>query len=466
MTGRTQRFDGLLGGAEPRTVAQFRGLCRGSTEPGVTGVRYALDRARRLRHLEAIASLDEGAKVESSQGPTSPLYGVPIAVKDNIDVRGMPTTGGTPALAGRTVGADAPAVARLRAAGAVILAKTTQHELALGASSTNPFAGTARNPLDLTMTTGGSSGGSAAAVAAGIVPVALGTDTFGSVRIPAAFCGLVGFRPSSVRYPREGMMACAPTLDVIGPMVRTVDDLLLVDGVLADRPPVTRSARLAGVRLVVTPDHLRGLDAVVREEFEYALAALELAGAQIVEIDMRTLERAGEDAGQVILQFEFLPALAAYLSARYPDVGLDEVLAQVASQDVRTAIGYMQAGRASVQEYREALKERAAVSESLAWQLDGAGADAVIHPTSPVLPGPLDEPDRVFGTGVHVPAYLNFVRFSGLAGAADLPAVTLPLARAHSPTPVGLELRGRTGDDDRLLSIAATVEDVLRYYRL
>src|SRR5699024_1356131 len=113
-----------------------------------------------------------------------------------------------------------------------------------------------------------------------------------------------------------------------------------------------------------------------------------------------------------------------YLSARYPDVGLDEVLAQVASQDVRTAIGYMQAGRVSVQEYREALKERAAVSESLAWQLDGAGADAVIHPTSPVLPGPLDEPDRVFGTGVHVPADLNFVRFSGLAGSADLPAVT------------------------------------------
>ena len=458
---------GVTGGGELRTIEQFHRRGRGATVVGVNAARYALDRASRLGHLGAISHLDPDCALGSPRGhAASPLYGVPIVVKDNIDTANLPTTAGTPGLDGRIPPADAPVVQRLRAAGAVVIGKATQHELALGASSVNPYSGTPRNPIDMSMTTGGSSGGSAAAVAAGIVPMALGTDTAGSVRIPAAFCGLVGFRPSSGRYPGEGIVPVSPTRDVPGPITRTVQDLLLVDSVMAGRKPVRDTVSLSKLRLAINPDHLRGLDPVVRAEFQSAMASLELAGVTFVNVDMRELERAGEQAGQLILNYEFVPALAEYLAARYPGLTAERVLDQVASVDVRSAVGYLRALKVSEGAYRQALADRTAVAEAMAWQLAGVGAAAVLHPTSPVLPGPIDAPDEVFGAGVHVPAYVGYLRFSGLAGALDLPAVTIPSGAEKSGTPVGIELRGLRGRDDELLAIAAAVSDVLQYYSI
>lgn len=456
---------GVVGGGELRTIRQFHERGRGATKVGVNAARYALDRARRLAHIGAISHLDPDCAASSPRGPAaSPLYGVPLVVKDNIDTENLPTTAGTPGLDGRIPPADAPVVARLRAAGAVVLGKAVQHELALGASSVNPYSGTPRNPIDMSMTTGGSSGGCAAAVAAGIVPMALGTDTAGSVRLPAAFCGLVGFRPSSGRYPGAGIVPVSPTRDVPGPITRTVRDLLLVDSVLAGRKPVRDTLSLSQLRLAINPDHLRGLDPVVRHEFQCAIASLELAGVTFVDVDMRELERAGEQAGHLILNHEFIPALREYLAERYPGLSAESVLAQVASMDVRSAVGYLQALRVPDDVYREALADRTGVAEAMAWQLDCVGAAAVLHPTSPVLPGAVDAPDEVFGAGVHVPAYVGYLRFSGIAGALNLPAVTIPSGAEQEGTPVGIELRGITGRDDELLAVAAAVSDVLRYY--
>lgn len=455
---------GVVGGGELRTIEQFHQRGRGATKVGVNAARYALDRARRLSHLGAISYLDPDCALDSPRGRAAgPLYGVPMVVKDNIDTENLPTTAGTPGLDGCIPPADAPIVRRLRDAGVVVIGKATQHELALGASSVNPYSGTPRNPIDMSMTTGGSSGGSAAAVAAGIVPMALGTDTAGSVRLPAAFCGLVGFRPTVGRYPCEGIVPVSPTRDTPGPITRTVKDLLLVDSVLTGHGPVRDIAELPKLRLAINPDHLRGLDPVVRNEFQCAVAALELSGVTFVNVDMRELERAAEHAGHVILNYEFVPALRAYLAERYPDLTVEKVLEQVSSVDVQSAVGYLQALSVSDAVYRQALEDRTAVSAAMAWQLDGLGAAAVLHPTSPVLPGPIDAPNEVFGAGTHVPSYLGYLRFSGIAGAVNLPAVTIPSGAERSGTPVGIELRGLSGRDDELLAIAAAVSEVLRY---
>lgn len=458
---------GVIGGGDLRTIKQFHERGRGATQVGVNAARYSLDRARSLSQLGALSRLDPDCCVASPPGRVAgPLFGVPMVVSDNIDTADLATEAGTPGLAGRTPPADADAVARLRAAGVLVIGKSATHELALGASSVNLYAGTPRNPLDMSMTTGGGSGGAAAAVAAGIVPMALGTDTAGSVRLPAAFCGVVGFRPSVGRYSAEGLVPISPTRDVPGPITRTVQDLLLVDSALTGRRPVQEHVNLAKVRLAVNPDHLRGLDPVVRSEFQCAIASLELAGVTFVDVDMRELERAAEQAGHVIINYEYLPALRGYLAARYPGLTAEQVLDQVASVDVQAAVGYMRAQRITEEAYSQALADRIAVSEAMAWQLDGIGAVAVLHPTSPVLPGPINAPDEVFGTGVHVPAYVSYLRFSGIAGAVNLPAVTIPSGAEQSGTPVGIELRGVSGRDDCLLALAAAVSDVLRYYSL
>src|SRR5699024_554346 len=156
------------------------------------------------------------------------LAGVPLAVKDNIDTCDAPTTAGTAALQGRVPGSDSTAVARLRAADGLLAGKTVMHELSLGITSNNAVTGPARNPYDPTLIAGGSSGGTATAVAAGMVPAGLGADTGGSVRQPASLCGLVGFRPTVGRYPTGGMVPLSRTRDAIGPMARSVADVVLL----------------------------------------------------------------------------------------------------------------------------------------------------------------------------------------------------------------------------------------------
>jgi aspartyl-tRNA(Asn)/glutamyl-tRNA(Gln) amidotransferase subunit A len=186
-------------------------------------VRAALERAQQLRELGAFVTLDWDRALRDARGPhPGPLHGVPVAIKDLVDVAGLPTRGGTRASDPSPADADAAIVTRLRAAGAVIIGKTATHELAYGV--TTPAV---TNPRSPELTAGGSSGGSAAAVAAGIVPLALGTDTAGSVRIPAACCGVCGMIAARGALPRRGVMALSPSFDTIGPIVRDPADLRL-----------------------------------------------------------------------------------------------------------------------------------------------------------------------------------------------------------------------------------------------
>ena len=198
----------------------------------------------------------------------SPLLGIPFAVKDNIDVLGLPTTGGTELLRSSFPSETATVVSRITGAGAVVVGKTNLHELAFGITSNNGSFGPVRNPHDPERSAGGSSGGSAVAVALGIVPFALGTDTGGSMQIPAAHCGIVGMRPSTGRYPADGVLRLSPTRDTIGVMASTVSDVAFIDGIITGEGELP-ATDLGTVRLgIPASGFFPGVDARIRNRFD------------------------------------------------------------------------------------------------------------------------------------------------------------------------------------------------------
>jgi Asp-tRNA(Asn)/Glu-tRNA(Gln) amidotransferase A subunit family amidase len=259
--------------------------------------RYAqalLDRCAQERALNAFITLDPGpgtgtgarSRRRAPRGRASrePLFGLPIPVKDSVNTRDYPTTGGTPALRAFRPQADAPVVAALKAAGALVLGKTNLHELSYGWTSNNLAFGAVRNPYDHTRIPGGSSGGTAAAIAARLAPLGIAEDTEGSIRVPAAFCGIAGFRPTTGRYSTEGCVPISPLFDQVGPHARSVADLVLFDSVVTREAPLAPAASLRGVRLGVARDYwFAGLDPEVERITADALRRLEDAGAVLVE---------------------------------------------------------------------------------------------------------------------------------------------------------------------------------------
>jgi aspartyl-tRNA(Asn)/glutamyl-tRNA(Gln) amidotransferase subunit A len=240
------------------------------------------------------------ARLAGGEAP-GPLAGVPVAIKDNLCVRGMTTTAASKILQTYRPPYDATAIQKLEAAGAVIVGKTNCDEFAMGSSNENSAFGPVRNPWALSRTPGGSSGGSAASVAAAQVPLALGSDTGGSIRQPASFCGVVGLKPTYGRVSRYGLLAFASSLDQIGPFARTVEDAALTLGVLAgpDRADATSShepvpdftaaltGEVKGLRVGVPRTFVsEGVDSGVKAAFDAALTVLESAGARLVDVDL------------------------------------------------------------------------------------------------------------------------------------------------------------------------------------
>ena len=377
-----------------------------------------------------------------------PLAGVPVGVKDLMYVRGHPLTCGTRATEGRTADRDAEVVGKLRAAGALIVGTTNLHELAYGVTSANAHFGHVVNPAAPGHLPGGSSGGSGAAVAAGLATIAVGTDTGGSIRVPAACCGIVGFKPSHDAVSREGVWPLAWTLDHIGPLARSVADAALAFEAMAGLPPgCVTSKQLERPRLVTpAPFFFEHRDDAVRGRIDAALQALGAAGATLEGRRIEGMEYA--PATQfVTLCSEACQSNWELISRRADGISSDIRLRFEIGQFIG-AIDYIKAQR-----LRRWLREN--MIDAL------SNADALVLPTLPVsIPKAGVTTLKVASRVLPVPSALT--RLTGPFNFSGMPAVSIPCGQDRHGLPVGLQLVGRPGADATVLAAARWCEAALR----
>lgn len=418
-------------------------------------VEAALECAREISELNAFVAIAD-APPSAAGGP---LHGVPIAVKDSIHVAGFPCTGGTPALRDWWPAADAAIVRILRAAGAVVVGKTGMHELSAGITSNNPAYGAVRNPHDPRLIAGGSSGGSAVAVATGAVPVALGADTAGSVRIPAALCGCVGFRPTTGRYPNDGVIPLSATRDTVGPITRTVAGAALVDELVTG----VRSApvELAGRRLGVPRAYFYdGLDAETATVIDDALGRLSDAGAELVETEVEDLGELLRPHSLALTLREWPRELGTYLARHRCPVGLEEVADAMAGPVERGWLADQLWGDPAPDTHHVEILERVrpAVVARYAGCVRRDRLDALVLPTTRLPARPIGQDDVVEINGQPVGTLDAYLRNTDPTAFAGLPSISVPAGRTASGLPVGLSFDGLPGTDPTLLALAAAFE--------
>jgi aspartyl-tRNA(Asn)/glutamyl-tRNA(Gln) amidotransferase subunit A len=410
-------------------------------DPKGEGLRTCLTVYREQAKAAAEAS-DARAQAGISLGP---LDGAIVSLKDLFDVAGEPTRAGSKVLAGEASPAtsDAPVVRRLRAAGAVIVAKTNMSEFAFTAVGINPHYGTPGNPADRARAPGGSSSGAAVSAADGMCEIAIGSDTGGSVRIPAALCGVVGFKPSRQRVPTEGAFPLSYSLDSIGPLARNVADCAAADAVMAGEAAWPLDpAPLSGLRLGVAQGlPLENLDDTVGRRFPEALDRLERAGARLSYEKLPLLD----DMTRVLSRASILVAEAYSIHRERLALRGDDV-----DRIVRARI--MKGADIVAADYVIAARARAALIREMDARL--ADLDALILPTTPTVAPRVDE---LGDPKVFMARNAMLLRNTTIANFFDLCAVSLPLPR-EGGLPTGLMLIVRNGDDRKLLRIAAAVE--------
>jgi Asp-tRNA(Asn)/Glu-tRNA(Gln) amidotransferase A subunit family amidase len=420
-------------------------------------------RAASDEHGAFISVLDEPSIAASSAHsgmPPGVLSGIPFAVKDNIDTQDLPTTGGTEALRGSQPRHDAEVVARLTRAGGVMIGKTNLHELAFGITGNNGSFGPVRNPYDPTRSAGGSSSGSAVAVAIGIVPFALGTDTGGSVRIPAAHCGIVGLRPTIGRYPAGGVVHLSSTRDTVGVMASSVRDVALVDGVITGETEYAEPD-LRGLRLgIPNQGFLDDLDPEVASSLAAARKSLETAGVVFVDVPTARLHELNVACGFPITFYESEREIAEYLSSLdepYRDLTLSDVAAVSKSADVRQILEKMVDAPVSGEAYATALRLRSDLQQAYAGLFADNDIAALVYPTVALLPPPLGDDDTTQLNGRPVPVFDMSIRNTSPGTVAGTPAVTIPAGRSAMGLPIGLSVESAVGTDRALLGLAGAI---------
>lgn len=418
-------------------------------------VEAALQRARETAELNAFVTLAESPPTATG----GPLDGVPIAVKDSIHVAGLPCTGGTPALRNWHPAADATIVTVLRKAGAVVVGKTGMHELSAGITSNNLAYGAVRNPHDPRLIAGGSSGGSAVAVAAGVVPVALGADTAGSVRIPAALCGCVGFRPTTGRYPNDGVIPLSATRDTVGPITRTVAEAALVDELVTGErsAPVELAGRRLGVPRAYFYDDLDAQTAAVIDD---ALGRLSDAGAELVETKVEDLEELLLPHSLALTLREWPRELGLHLARHRCPVTIEEVVDAMAGPVERGWLVDQLWGDPVPDTHHVEILERVrpALVARYADCIRRDRLDALVLPTTRLPARPIGQDDEVVVNGRPVGTLEAYLRNTDPTAFAGLPSISVPAGRTTSGLPVGLSFDGLPGTDSALLGLAAAFE--------
>lgn len=377
----------------------------------------------------------EGARRQASQNRDGPLAGVPVGIKDIIDVEGLPTTASSKVLDGNVAPADAPVVSMLRQAGAIILGKTNTHEFAYGVVS-RPTA----NPWDLNRIPGGSSGGSAAAVAVSQCLGALGTDTAGSIRIPASCCGVAGLKPRPDIIPVDGVVPLAPSFDAVGPIARTVEDLTLIWAALGGEAAVEPGFALA----VPAPSALPELDRAVELLMWEAVNVLRSLATESAEVSLPSFYEFDAKRGPVLM----IEALQVHRKGGWwPDRAEDY------SEETRLSLEFATRWDDS-STYEESVRACRELSAALAKAI--AGFDILATPTLMTPPPTIAEAAITDRTGPRPPVVMGLTRLTGIANVARLAAISVLCGFTSDGLPVGLQLMGPS--EAKLLEVAAAYE--------
>jgi aspartyl-tRNA(Asn)/glutamyl-tRNA(Gln) amidotransferase subunit A len=413
-------------------------------DPGGEGSRACLTVYADVARAAADAA-DVRAKTGRALGP---LDGAIVSIKDLFDVAGEVTRAGSRVLAeeGLVAKADAPAVARLRAAGAAIVAKTNMSEFAFSGVGANPHFGTPGNPFDRARVPGGSTSGGAVAVADGMCEIALGTDTGGSTRIPAALCGLVGWKPSSQRVPTDGAFPLSFTLDSIGPMAKTVTECAVADAVMAgEAVPRIEPVSIAGLRLGVWQGMpFEGIDETVTAAWDSAVARLAGAGVRFSDEKIALVD----DMIAVNAKGGFAPTEAF-------SIHRERLKRNGAGVDPFIRVRIERGGTVLAADYVDMTRARRRLVQAMDARM--TELDALVLPTTPIVAPKITEvasADEFGRSNALLLRNTNPVNFF------DLCAVSLPLPRQNGLS-TGLMLVGRNGQDRRLFNIAAAVEKAL-----
>ncbi|MEJ7935724.1 amidase family protein [Sphingobium sp. AN558] len=436
-----------------------------------------LARARAEADLNAFISIDEAEVLAAARdadkaraaGSSSPLLGVPLGIKDSYLTKGLPTSLGLEPLARFIPREDADAVRAIKEAGALVLGKNNLVEMSFGLTGHNAGYGQVKNPVSRDRVSGGSSSGSAASVAAGIVPASLGGDTIGSIRVPASLCGVVGFKPTTGRWPRGGVAPISHTLDTTGVIARSVEDCALVDQIVTGEPGSEHSATadgLKGVRLVYAPRQFLDLiEPDVEARFRDVVMQLRSAGADVAEVDL------GDDFGALsqtatwsIFFHETMGAVSEFLRHHDVPLSFEEVVANL-KPELQGAWRYMVmpdgGGATSAETYQTALTvSRPEIQRRLDAGFAEHGAQAILQPTTPCT-APLIDQQAKFLIGEREASDLVLANHTLVASLLGLPGISLPMGLSGNGLPIGLELDGPLRDDRALLELARRIEGLL-----
>jgi len=455
------------------SIAEIGKLYRARKLSPVELTRFLLDRIATLNpRLNAYLTvceeqaLQQAARAESAfagkrRGKTArglgPLHGIPISLKDNIYTAGIRTTAGSKILRDFVPLHDAPVVTALKKAGAILLGKTNMHEFAYGITSNNPHYGPVRNPWDETRIAGGSSGGSAAALAAGLCYGSIGTDTGGSIRIPSSLCGVVGLKPGLGRVSTQGVVPLSPTLDVVGPLARSAEDAALLFDAIFIRgtnernliPCKTPSSRSRRAKLGIPKEFF--FDVVspeVQHAFDHAIRILKKSGASIKEIALPFLPET-EDAGNQIAWPEAV--LYHQQAGWFPEHSADY------GQDVRSRLEM--GTQVSAVSYLKALQTREEFISRLHLVMEDARVDALAVPATPIAAPLIGEESTSISGSLH-PTRALLLRLNRPANLAGFPAISVPCGLTTNGLPIGLQFIAAVTDEPLLLELARNFQQV------